>query len=162
MDPSHLFAIAFGMFFALAGLLLTSAGLKSFNTARRARTWPTVDATLDKCEVVPSASSAGNRPNYRIMLAYRYQIAGVDYSGDSITLNILSHASREETEKLHRSLTSMRRFVVRYDPTDHATSTVMLPKLSDTLIFVLGGTMFFLAGTGFSLIVMSIEGYWPE
>lgn len=156
MGSSELSAIAFCMLFPVGGVLLIRQGIRSRRRHRRASTWPSVDATLDKCEVV---TVIGTPTRHHIAVEYRYRVAGVHYTGNVFSLPPVMSPDWRAIEQQHRDVTGMQRFSVRYDPEAPAMSTVRVLESSGTAVHFITGGALLLFGIFIFTLALIDEGF---
>ncbi len=121
--------------------------------------WPQV---AGKITSVTSKDTSDSESNSReIIVRYTYQVAGLEYEGNTIHPTY----SSSSLEKAHQSLESLLRssseVQVYYDRTKPSRSTLSVGFYSGSLTLVSAGFIFFAAGLGFLLTFwFAIAGNW--
>lgn len=129
---------------SLVGLILMTFGLYlayfSFSTA----SWPTTKAVIIESRVV--RVPAKNGINYKALIKYRYNINGVEYTGDSVRFINYGYDDEQEAMRIVEKFPVGGKVELRFQGTNPKL-TVLDPGLylSDWLA----------ASAGFALIVMS-------
>lgn len=146
----------FILLFYGVGILTMLKGIAEIRYGIGARSWPIIDAHLNKCEFV--IRRAGNGLTYHVSVKYNYVLAGVCHTGDSLAIGYFASSNREAHEVTYRKVIGMTRFVVRYNPAKPDMSTIFPSE--NSLIF---GTFTFAAGwlmvtTCFFLAMLAMSG----
>lgn len=132
------FAVALVPFYAV-GFVMLYQGWADIRQGVGARTWPMVSAHWKACVLEHQASERG--VNYRVRVAYTYQVAGRQYLGDNVAIGYVGSGAREAHAALHQRLLDLQPFVVRYCPGHPEVSTILPAEnalVYGTLVWSLG------------------------
>jgi hypothetical protein len=152
-----LLALLFLAAFA-TGILILVLGVRQIRHGRAARTWPVVDAQLQKC-AVENGPGAGTTTWY-VALQYTYCVAGVRYAGATLAIGAGGSSWRKKSENDRRSVLAMARFTVRYNPDQPDMSAVFLSRTTQIYwVFCMG--IFWLGGAScMALLLLFMTGAW--
>lgn len=139
-----------------AGIVILTAGVQQIRTGLAARNWPSVDARLEKCEVV--SRSASNTRAYHVSVKYSYTIGGVRYEGDTLAIGYGGSSSRRPHEDARREVLSLERFTVRYDPAHPEMSTIFASENSLVFGMFVVGLLWMAFTIVFTAIVLAVSG----
>lgn len=139
-----------------AGILILTAGVRQIRTGLAARSWPTVDARLEKCEV--ESRYASSTRAYHVAVKYRYSIAGVHYVGDTVAIGYGGSSARRPHEDARRDILGLKRFTVRYDPAHPEVSTIFASENSLVYGLFVAGLVWMAFAIGFTAIVLAASG----
>ena len=90
--------------------------------ARASGAWPTVPGKVERSRVEKAATQYGT--NYRLALAYRYQVGGRDYEGDRVEFGPRRVDSQDLIERLAEKYPAGAQVTVHYDPDDPANAVL--------------------------------------
>jgi len=138
------------------GILAIRAGVQQIRLGLAARSWPTTDAYLEKCEV--GLAPAGSPNVYRVTVKYAYAVAGTSYSGDSLAIGYGGSSNRAAHDAAQRRVAGMRRFVIRYHPGKPEISTIFPSENSLLFGTLVIGVFWVTLTTGFALAALAISG----
>ena len=138
------------------GIWLLVEGLKQIRLGLAARSWPTTDASLNKCVV--EARYASNTRVYQVSVKYAYAVAGVAYTGDTLAIGYGASSGREAHEMARRRVLDMDRFVIRYHPEQPEMSAIFPSEnslIAGTFVFSLLWLSFTIC---FTLLALATSG----
>lgn len=138
------------------GMLVLVAGARQIREAWAARSWPTMPAVLQKCEV--ATRSASNSTVYYVALKYTYAVAGVAYGGTTLAIGTYGSSNRASAEEAQRTVVAMRPLIIRYNPAQPDVSAVCLSDPSEMYGTFFGGLFALAIVTCVTLGVLFLSG----
>jgi hypothetical protein len=146
------------VFFYVISLLVLWEAIKQIRRAYQVRTWPTTDAHLTRCELVTTRDEEDTW--YQVSVNYSYELNGVQYVGDTLTIDDTPTYNRARQEQTLQKVRSMAQFVICYHPDMPGTSAVF-PVANATLIMAfLPGAVALVVTTCFAIVPLVTTGYW--
>jgi hypothetical protein len=132
--------------FLIAGIAMTVAGRKLERDAMRAQGWPTVDGTLERCEVVERRGVDDDDSSWQLDVAYAYVVRGVSYRGTRFAFGHGGGSDDAPYRAIAEKLVHLPYVRVHYDPA-HPAEAVL-----DTSV---PGGLTYLGRVGFALAIVS-------
>lgn len=145
----RILAIGFGTCFAAFGLYSSLAHLSNIIRGYRVATWPTVDATIESCELQQWADE--NSISYELDIVYAYSVDGSAYRASGIHPAI--HEGREPVRSLYLALSGHKKVMVRYNPDNPSEAYLFGGLFTRHFGSVFGELAIFAFGVLFSLVV---------
>jgi hypothetical protein len=141
------------------GIFILIQGIKEIRLGLGARSWPTVDACLQRC-TLDAFPTGGNGIVYRVSVKYTYTLASLSYTGENLAIGYGGSNNREEQERVRQQIMGMSRFVIRYHPEKPEESTIF--PAENSLIFggFVGGVIWLGLTSCFTIVALAISGLW--
>ena len=106
MDAITLVGILMILVCYALGVALVRKGLEEIRFGVGARTWPLVDAHLERC--VLNVRRTGDRGTlYDVSVSYTYHLAGRRYTGNCLAIGYSASSNRQAHELAHQRVIGM-------------------------------------------------------
>ena len=133
--------------FIALGLAVVGAGVWTLIKSLRTESWPVTDGVIQSTREKSHSDSDGST-TYSAEVTYTYEVAGVKYDGDKISIGQMSSSSQYAQKILDRYPIG-KKVSVHYSPTDPAEAVLETGIHGGTWICFGVGTAFALFGTLF-------------
>lgn len=108
--------------FLIGGFVIVGKGINSIFTADKAADWPTVQGTMNACEIKETNNPDGN--TYQLHVDYSYEVLGQNYNGQRLAFGYSKSNRYDEHLLLYNKLSMAKTVLVRYNPVNPSESVL--------------------------------------
>jgi hypothetical protein len=143
----------FCLLFVIVGLAAVGVGVSMTIKSLRAEHWPVTEGVIQSAEMKSHSDNKGGT-TYSAAVAYTYQVGGVGYTGDKISIGQMSSSSEYAQGILNRYPVG-KKVSMHYSPDDPSEAVLETGIHGGTWVCFGVGTMFALFGAMFLQIQRS-------
>lgn len=149
-------SLGFFLLFFAVGILIVVLGVRQIRDGLGARSWPRIDAALEKCEV---ATRVGNGViTYHVAVQYTYAVAGVRYAGTTLAIGAGGRSDRTPAETAQRRVLAMNRFMIRYNPDQPDMAAIFLSTKGQIFSIFFMGVFWLILTTCITSAIFAMSG----
>jgi hypothetical protein len=108
----------------VAGFCIAGWGVYCVTRSRIAADWPSVQGTVNSCEIKSESGMEHGSTSYRVEVDYSYAVSGTQYHGDRIAFGYSGSSLYADHAKLHDKFFKGQAVTVRYNPSNPADSVL--------------------------------------
>lgn len=134
-----------GLVLAVAGVVFVGMLWTAWQRAEETRRWPQAQAQVLSSQVIPFQATFSSPQKYRIVVRYRYEVAGQTYVSERIRRTNGPKGNRDDAEALREQYTPGQTVTCYVRPEDPAFAILKhdtraaLYTLWFPMLFVIGG-----------------------
>ncbi len=149
-------AIFFLLLLSVVSFSIIREGVTSLNQAMEIKKWTTAQGLLHEVDLVEIRTKYKRRVANKVNVKYSYDVGGVTYEGNTVTLGTLDTIgiSREENYKIYSKLKSAKQIEVRFNPADHRQSTLTYGVTTSHFVYITFGATFLMVVLGMSILIL--------
>ncbi len=146
------------VFFAI-GIALFIYGLRNYESARAAKSWPTVEGKILSCNLETHARHDGS--TYKTAIKYGYDVEGQHYEGDRIAFGYSGSNDYKEHQQIFDRLSKAKTVLVRYNPLEIKTSVLSYGiNSSNFFIFIFSVSwLLIVSGVAISCVMSALGSF---